>query len=102
MGESSIHSDSEDVSCVAAGATIPCHPSALLDETQTAKVFNVSERTLQAWRLRGGGPPFVRISSRCIRYRNSDLAAFIDARTVKSTSDPGPTADRRLSAPIED
>lgn len=78
---------------VMAAAAIPSHSFALLTETQTAEVLNVSIRTLQAWRLRGGGPRFVRLSGRAIRYRNSDLAAYIEARTVVSTSDPGAVED---------
>lgn len=73
----------------AAAASIPNHPSALLTETQAAQVLSLSIRTLQAWRLKGSGPRFVRLSGRAVRYRNSDLAAFIEARTVASTSDPG-------------
>ena len=82
----------------AAAASIPTHPGALLTETQAAQVLSLSVRTLQSWRLRGGGPRFVRVSSRCVRYRNSDLAEFIDARTVASTSDPGPGDDADASA----
>ena len=71
------------------GVVTPAHPCALLTEGQAAELLNVSNRTLQAWRLRGGGPRFVRLSGRAVRYRNSDLATFIEARTVTSTSDPG-------------
>ena len=84
-----------------AAASIPTHPYALLDEGQAAQVLNLSIRTLQAWRLRGGGPNFVRVSSRCVRYRNSSLAAFIEARTVTSTSDPGPGGNAAAGAPVE-
>ncbi len=73
----------------AATASIPVHPIALLTEIQAAEVLNLSIRTLQAWRVRGGGPRFVRLSGRAVRYRNADLAAYIEARTVTSTSDPG-------------
>ena len=74
------------------GPATPAHPCALLTERQAAELLNVSSRTLQAWRLRGGGPRFVRLSGRAVRYRNSDLAAYIEARTVTSTSDPGRAA----------
>lgn len=73
----------------AATAAIPTHPAALLTEIQAAEVLNLSIRTLQAWRVRGSGPRFVRLSGRAVRYRNADLAAYIEARTVASTSDPG-------------
>jgi len=44
---------------------------------------------LQAWRQRGGGPLFVRVSSRAIRYRRRDLIAWAEAKLVESTSDTG-------------
>ena len=84
----------------AAAAAIPPHPCALLTEVQAAEVLNVSIRTLQAWRVRGGGPRFCRLGSgRAVRYRNSDLAAYIEMRMVASTSDPGAAA--RSPAPAE-
>ena len=84
----------------AAVATIPMHPSALRTEVQAGEVLNISIRTLQAWRVRGGGPRFVRLGS-AVRYRNDDLAAFIDERTVSSTSDPGAGGDAAADAPGE-
>ena len=63
--------------------------NALLDETQAAVLLGVSPRALQAWRQRGGGPRFVRISSRCIRYRRRDLLMWSEERLARSTSDSG-------------
>lgn len=37
--------------------------------------------------VRGGGPRFVKISGRSIRYRRCDLNEWIEARLVRSTSD---------------
>jgi predicted DNA-binding transcriptional regulator AlpA len=53
----------------------------LLTEVQAAEILNLSVRTLQAWRLRGAGPSFVR-AGRAIRYRHRDLLAWMDANTV--------------------
>lgn len=61
----------------------------LLTESQAAYVLNLSPRTLRNWRHRGGGPKFVKHSSRCIRYRRSDLADWVSQRVRKSTSDLG-------------
>ena len=41
----------------------------LVNENVAAKYLGLSPRTLQNWRVRGGGPLFVRISNRSIRYR---------------------------------
>ena len=83
---------------VGAEPTVQTLPCALLTEDQVAQVLNVSNRTLQTWRLRGGGPKFVRISSRCIRYQPCDVAAYINQRIVVSTSDPG----QQVSKPVSD
>ena len=61
---------------MAAATSIPTHPFALLTEFPAAEVLNLSIRTLQAWRLRGGGPLFVRLSGRAVRYRNSVRASM--------------------------
>jgi hypothetical protein len=34
---------------------------ALLNESSVAKRLHCEVKTLQAWRCRGGGPPFVRV-----------------------------------------
>lgn len=59
----------------------------LLTEHETARLLNLTTRCLQAWRLRGTGLPFIRISSRCIRYRMSDIQQWIDSNTKTSTSE---------------
>jgi predicted DNA-binding transcriptional regulator AlpA len=56
-------------------------PEALLMEVHAAKFLSLSVRTLQAWRLRGDGPAYVR-AGRAIRYRRSDLVAWINENTV--------------------
>lgn len=61
----------------------------LLTENEAAKALGLQPRTLQAWRHRGGGPAYVRISARCIRYAVSELEAWAKARTVASTSEAG-------------
>jgi hypothetical protein len=58
-------------------------PDALLMEVHAAELLNLSVRTLQAWRLRGDGPAFVR-AGRAIRYRRGDLALWINENTVTS------------------
>jgi hypothetical protein len=62
----------------------------LLTETQAAEWLQVSVRTLQNWRLRGGtGPVFIK-AGRAVRYRTSDLFSWLDVQCRRSTSDPGP------------
>ena len=64
----------------------------LIDEKAAAKFLNITTRSMQAARQRGGGARFVRISARCIKYRRVDLKAYADARLRSSTSDPGEAA----------
>jgi predicted DNA-binding transcriptional regulator AlpA len=62
----------------------------LLTERQAADALGFTPRTLAEWRYRGGGPPFVRVSARAVRYRPDDLDAWARERLRTSTSDPGP------------
>ena len=68
-------------------ATSP--PKILLDEREAANSYGLTPRCFQAWRARGGGPPFVKVSSRCIRYRVSDLEEWAQNRLRMSTADQG-------------
>jgi predicted DNA-binding transcriptional regulator AlpA len=63
-------------------------PDALLTETQVGRLLGLSTRTLQSWRLRRAGPLFVQ-AGRAVRYRRSDLVAWIDANTVKAAAAGG-------------
>ena len=67
------------------GATSP--PDALLNQRQAASLIGVSERTLESWRCRGGGPPFVKISRRAVRYRRQDIDQWVGERVQYSTSE---------------
>ena len=65
---------------------IPQDPDALLTTPQAANFLSFTERTLESWRLRGGGPLFVRISGRAVRYRKRDLVHWAEERLKTSTS----------------
>jgi hypothetical protein len=60
----------------------------LVDERTAAAMLGVTPRTLAAWRQSGQkNLPYVKISSRCIRYRVVDLELFAKERLRISTSD---------------
>ncbi|WP_294624266.1 helix-turn-helix domain-containing protein [uncultured Roseovarius sp.] len=63
-------------------------PDRLMNEKEAAEVLCYSVRALQNWRSRGGGPKFIKVSARSVRYRRRDLLDWIDAHTVTSTSQP--------------
>jgi hypothetical protein len=75
-----------------AGRPVPTDADALLHQAEAAYLIGVSPRTMEAWRHRGGGPVFVSISRRAIRYRRGDVLSWIEARRRRSTSDTGSTA----------
>ncbi len=58
----------------------------LVNEREAASILCYSVRALQNWRHRGGGPDFVKVSARSVRYRRADLEKWIAARTVSNTS----------------
>ncbi len=59
----------------------------LLNESDAAKSLGLTPRTMQAWRWEGKGPAFVRVSSRCVRYRVTDLESWAADLVQTSTSD---------------
>ena len=75
---------------VAAMGAIPIHPAALLNEEQAAALLGLSVKTLQAWRVRGQGPDFVRISGRIVRYEVQAVQRFIASQRVSATGPDQP------------
>ena len=65
----------------------------LVDEKAAADFLKVTTRTMQSLRQRGGGPRFMRLSARCIRYTRADLKAWAEEHLRGSTADPGPDGD---------
>ena len=61
---------------------------ALMSEGDAAKALALSPRTMEGKRLRGDGPPFVKLGGRVL-YRPSDLAAWVEANVRTSTSEAG-------------
>lgn len=67
----------------------PDHLDRLINETEAADFLGYTVRALQNWRVRGGGPEFVKVSKRSIRYRRRDLIAWSESKLRSSTSDTG-------------
>ncbi len=53
-----------------------------LNRKEAAEFLGLSPQTLANYSWRGEGPPFIRISDRCIRYDWAELAAWMKAREV--------------------
>jgi len=55
------------------------------NERQLAIKWAITPKTLQSWRLTGGGPKFVKLG-KAVRYLADDVAAFEAANTHSSTT----------------
>ncbi len=53
---------------------------------ELAKLLGVSKRTLQRWRLEGGGPQYARIGRGCL-YLISDIEGWLNRRRFCNRSD---------------
>lgn len=63
------------------------YQTCLINEKEAAAYLGYSVRALQGWRVRGGGPRFVKVSGRSVRYRRMDLNAWAESKLVASTSE---------------
>jgi len=58
-----------------------------MNEQEAAGFLGYTIRALQNWRLRGGGPEFIKVSARSIRYRRRELIEWAEARLRGNTSE---------------
>jgi predicted DNA-binding transcriptional regulator AlpA len=57
-----------------------------LTQKQLAQLLNLSERTLERWRVEGRGPRFVAFGPRRRGYRVSDIEDWTALQTFNSTA----------------
>lgn len=50
-----------------------------LTDQELAYLLAVSTRTILRWRRNGSGPSYCRVGPRCVRYRRTDLDAWMAA-----------------------
>lgn len=62
-------------------------PAQLIPDEEADAYIGVSKKTRANWRVKGLGPKFVRVSNR-IFYHPDDIAEWVNARRVQSTSQP--------------
>lgn len=58
-----------------------------LTEMEVANLLSVSPRTLQQWRSRGEGPPFLKLGHRSVRYDEAAVEAWVESRCRLNTAD---------------
>ncbi|MCP1674096.1 excisionase family DNA binding protein [Natronocella acetinitrilica] len=61
----------------------------LLNTRQAAAYLNMSKAFLERDRWAGARIPFLRVGSRAVRYRRTDLDAYLEGRVRHSTSQAG-------------
>ena len=61
-------------------------PSSLLDTESAARVVGVSKRQFELWRRNGGGPPWLALGRKVIRYRLLDIEAWLRSRRRGGTA----------------
>lgn len=59
-----------------------------LSEREVEELGLASQRTLQAWRLLGHGPRYIKVR-RSVRYRVTDIEQWLMARTVTPAVEGG-------------
>ncbi|WP_141872071.1 helix-turn-helix transcriptional regulator [Microbacterium saperdae] len=53
----------------------------VLTQDQLAHTLQIPARTLEDWRTRSYGPPFIRVGKR-VRYRASDVDAWLSSQVA--------------------
>jgi hypothetical protein len=66
------------------------HIKQYLDEAETGKILKVTRRTVQQWRWRKVGPPYIKLGSPIkgkgkILYDYDDIVAWIESQKVKTS-----------------
>jgi predicted DNA-binding transcriptional regulator AlpA len=65
---------------------LPPAGALILRTPAAARALGLGVPTLEKMRLRGDGPPFIRLGPKCVGYRPEDLRAWLETRRVTSTS----------------
>jgi hypothetical protein len=66
----------------------------LLTTPAVADWLKVSTQWLEIGRSKGWGPPFIRLSTRRVRYRRADVLAWLKKRSHASTAEYAAVAAR--------
>lgn len=62
-------------------------PERYVSDHDAAALLGLSRSYLQKLRVRGGGPRFSKIAAGAVRYRVTDLHAWMDSKAAMSTSE---------------
>lgn len=70
----------------------------VVSEKQAAAMTGLGHRTLQAMRLSGNGPAFVKLTERRVGYSVAELRRWISERSVCSTAEATVRAQREAAS----
>lgn len=73
-----------------------------LTTEEVARLLVVSRRTLEGWRTKGLGPPYRRLSHRCVRYDQADVLRWSEDRSSLSSLERFSPHARALAEHAED
>lgn len=59
----------------------------LLTPREAAGFLGLPESTLAQWRSQRRGPPYIKLELRLVRYRRSDLEAYIGQHLIETEVD---------------
>ena len=59
----------------------------IIDEKEASKLYGMSKAWFRRKRWEGGGPLFIKVGSRSIRYQMSDLDEYFTSKKFHSTSE---------------
>jgi hypothetical protein len=67
---------------------LPILKGRLLKRVEAANFLGLKEQTLANLAWKNQGPPFIRLSARCIRYSVEDLLAWAMSHEVRPEAEP--------------
>lgn len=62
-------------------------PELHIDEKRAAEYLGISPKTLQGYRVKGGGPEYRKIGERSVRYKVADLIKWAESKKRRNTSE---------------
>lgn len=60
----------------------------LMHTVEAAQYLSLSKPTLERFRLTGEGPPYLKLG-KAVRYRRTELDAWLESQLITSTSERG-------------
>ena len=57
----------------------------LINQAELSRLIDKPEGTLEQWRHKGIGPPFIKVGGRSVRYRPSDVEAWLEGQRVATS-----------------